>query len=85
MPFFLILGVFVPRIVLAALYLFTEWFSGVFTIWIWPVLGFILMPYTLLWYTVVVNWFGGTWGTVQIIVLVIAIALDIGAYDGFRR
>jgi hypothetical protein len=79
MPFILILGLFVPRIVIAVLYLFTNWFSGVFNTWIWPLLGFIFMPYTLLWYSVVMNWFGGVWGVLQIIVMVLAILLDLSS------
>lgn len=82
MPLILIFGLFVPRLVTAILYFFTDWFSGMFGTWIWPVLGFIFMPYTLLWYSVVLNWYGGVWGTWQIVVLVIAAVIDLGSYKG---
>jgi hypothetical protein len=83
MPLILIFGLLAPRLAMALLYLFTNWFSGVFSTILWPILGFIFMPYTLLWYSVVVNWYGGTWGTLQIVVLVIAAAIDLGAHSGW--
>ncbi len=82
MVFFLIFGLFLPRVVVAILYLLTGWFNGLFTTWVWPVAGFILMPYTLLWYTVVMNWYGGVWGALQVIVMIIAVLLDISSYRG---
>ena len=48
-----------PRITILVLWIFTEWFSGVFSSMIWPLLGFIFMPLTTLWYSVVVNQYGG--------------------------
>lgn len=76
----IILGLFVPRLVTAILYFFTNWFAGIFATWYWPVLGFIFMPYTLLWYSVVSNWYGGLWGGMQITVLIIAIVVDLSSY-----
>jgi hypothetical protein len=80
MPLLLIFGLFIPRVIIAVLYLFTRWFNGVFSTIIWPILGFIFMPYTLLWYSVVANLYGGVWGTLQIIVLVIAVVFDLNHY-----
>lgn len=80
MTLILILGLFLPRVVIAVLYLFTGWFNGVFDTWIWPLLGFIFMPYTLLWYSVVVNWFGGVWGVPQLIVLIVAVFFDLSSW-----
>lgn len=80
MPLLLIFGLFIPRIVIAVLYFFTRWFNGVFSTILWPILGFIFMPYTLLWYSVVANVYGGAWGTLQIIVLVIAVVFDLNHY-----
>lgn len=81
MWFILILGIFAPRVVAAILYFFTGWFSGVFQTTLWPVLGFIFMPYTLLWYSVVMNWYQGVWGVLQLIVLAVAILVDLGSYS----
>ena len=76
---FAILGLIFPRIAALILYFFTAWFTGVFATVLWPVLGFIFAPYTLLWYSVVINWYGGSWGTLQLVVLVIAVIADLSS------
>ncbi len=82
---FAVIALFVPRILIVILWFFTEWFTGVFDSLIWPILGFIFFPTTLLWYSVVMNYYGGTWGTVQIIVAVIAVVIDLSPAGGRRR
>lgn len=82
MVFLLVFGLFLPRLLIAVLYLFYHWFDGLFSTWIWPVIGFFFLPYTLLWYSVVMNWHGGVWGTWQVILLVIAVILDVSSYRG---
>lgn len=74
-----LLGLVFPRLAAAALYFLTTWFNGVFATVLWPILGFIFAPYTMLWYSVVMNWYGGEWGTLQLIVLVIAVLFDLGS------
>jgi len=76
------LGLFIPRITILFLWLLTDWFVGVFNLWLWPVIGFIFAPYTTLWYSVVQNMFAGSWGPLQIIGLFLALLLDI-ASSGF--
>lgn len=83
--FFAVFALFVPRVVIAVLWFFSNWFTGVFDSLIWPILGFIFFPTTLLWYSVVVNSFGGTWGTLQIVVAVIAVVIDLSPAGGRRR
>ena len=56
---FVILTFTTPRLLIVLLWLFTSWFRGMFPIALWPVLGFIFLPTTLLWYTAVEHWFGG--------------------------
>jgi hypothetical protein len=80
-----LLGIFVPRLTILILYFFTGWFDNVFTTWLWPLLGFIFMPYSLLWYTVVYNWFGGTWGALQIAAMAVAVIIDLASLNGSRR
>ena len=48
-----------PRLVVALLWFFTHWFRGVFDNLLWPIIGFVFLPTTLLWYSAVHNWFGG--------------------------
>lgn len=78
MPLLLLLfALFVPRVVIVILWIFTGWFAGVFDTFIIPVLGFLFLPYTLLWYTVVQNTAGGQWGMWQIVFLGVALMFDL--------
>ena len=70
-----ILALAVPRLTIVLLYFFTTWFRGVFDSLLLPILGFIFAPVTLLWYTAVHDWWGGVWGTWQIVGLVVAMAI----------
>ena len=71
-----------PRILIAVLWIFTNWFNGVFSSLLWPVLGFVFLPVTMLWYSVVINNFGGVWNITNIIVMVVAIVIDMGSWGG---
>jgi hypothetical protein len=73
-----LIALMAPRFLIVLLWLFTSWFKGVFGTALWPVLGFIFLPVTLLWYTAVQNWWDGHWGIWQIIGMVIALSMDIG-------
>ncbi len=78
MPCFSIAGaLIVPRLTILYLWLMTNWFVGVFGSVTWPILGFFIAPTTVLWYSVVENVYAGTWGTFQIVVLIIAILVDL--------
>jgi hypothetical protein len=82
---FAVLALLTPRLVLLVLWFFTTWFQGMFDTLLWPILGFIFLPTSLLWYSAVMNWWGGEWGTVQIIGIVIAILIDLSPASGKRR
>jgi hypothetical protein len=73
---FALIALALPRGVILVLWLFTDWFAGVFDTVLWPVLGFVFLPTTLLWYSAVQNWYGGNWGLWQIVGIVVALALD---------
>ena len=77
-----VIALLFPRILIAVLWFFTNWFSGVFSSILWPVLGFIFLPVTMLWYSVVINQFGGVWSITNIIVMVLAVAIDMGSWGG---
>ncbi len=74
-----VLALFVPRVVLAVVWFFTDWFVGMFDSLLLPLLGFLFLPTTLLWYSVVVNVYDGVWGTLQIVVAVITVLMDLGS------
>ncbi len=79
-----IFSLFIPRLVLIILWFFTTWFRGMFATLLWPVLGFIFLPTTLLWYTAVHVWFGGQWTLWPIVGLVIALMIDVSPASGRR-
>jgi len=72
----LLVGLVFPRLILFLLWLFSNWFER-FPDWIVGILGFIFMPYTLLWYTAVLNFYSGTWGFFQTIFLLVAVLADL--------
>jgi hypothetical protein len=74
-----------PRLAIALLWFFTGWFHGIFATILWPLLGFIFLPTTLLWYTAVQHWFGGQWTVVPIIGIVVALLIDLSPARGRRR
>ncbi|MDZ4814923.1 MAG: hypothetical protein SGI71_01490 [Verrucomicrobiota bacterium] len=77
MPLLLLLiALIMPRVVVFGLYFFSNWFNSVFNTLLWPLLGLIFMPVTLLYYSAVINWSGG-WGTFQVVGLVIAALIDL--------
>lgn len=85
MPCLLVLiGLLVPRALILGLWFFTDWFRGIFDTLLWPILGLIFLPTTLLWYSAVQNWFGGEWGTVQIVGIVVALLIDLSPAKGSR-
>jgi hypothetical protein len=82
---FLIFALITPRLVLILLWFFSNWFNGIFATIIWVIIGFIFLPTTLLWYTVVFNWYDNSWGTMQIVLLVVALIIDLYPASGTRK
>lgn len=74
-----------PRITILYLWFLTNWFEGVFESVLWPVVGFLFMPTTLIWYSVVDQVYGGTWDTLQIVVMVIAVLIDLSPSTGKKK
>ena len=73
------------RLTIVALWLLTDWFNGIFSTPLWPILGFIFLPLTLLWFTVVQHWFGGQWDIIPIVGLIVALLVDIAPTTRYRR
>ena len=81
---FALLALAAPRVAIVVLWLFTDWFRGLFETVLWPVLGFFFLPTTLLWYTAVQHWFGGEWTLWPIVGLVLALMADVSPARGRR-
>jgi hypothetical protein len=80
-----LLALITPRLVIVLLWFVTGWFHGVFNTLLWPLLGFIFLPTTLLWYTAVQHWFGGVWSLWPVVGIVIALMIDLSPARGARR
>ena len=78
------LALLTPRLVVALLWLFSRWFDGIFASLLWPILGFIFLPTTLLWYTAVQHWFAGQWTFWPVAGLVVALLIDASPAGGRR-
>jgi hypothetical protein len=80
---FALFSIITPRLVMILIFLFTHWFSQAFYTFIWPLLGFIFMPYTTLAYMVAMIYnhhqVSGGW----LVVLIIAVIVDVGGQGGY--
>lgn len=74
-----------PRVLIVIIFLMSDWFSNVFATLLWPILGFLFLPTTLLWYSAVHNWYGGAWVGWRIAVLIVAVIIDLSPAGGSRR
>jgi hypothetical protein len=77
-----IIAVFFPRVVIILIALFTDWISAAFSSYLWPILGFLFMPYTTLAYMAAMlnnhHSVSGGW----LVVMIIAVFLDLGTHGG---
>jgi len=89
MPIFLIILLLIalsfPRIAIFLIWILSSWFSGAGVDPVSGILAFIFMPYSLLWYSAVMNWYGGIWGFWQVAFLIVAILIDVSSLLGSIR
>lgn len=73
----------IPRTIMVVLWIFSDYLSQAFGTWVWPLLGFFLLPTTTLGYAVAENRYGGVrgWGLVLVI---LGVLIDLGALGGGR-
>ncbi len=65
-----------PRFTLFFLW-FIGWTRGAFDTHVWPVLGFLFMPFTTLCYACAMKWGPGFLSPLWVVILAIAVVLDI--------
>ena len=75
-----IVAVLFPRLALAVM-AFTGYGARAFDTYVWPVLGFLFMPYTTCAYALAMNELGGVhgWG---LALLIFGVILDLGSHGG---
>jgi hypothetical protein len=80
-----LLALLIPRVVIVLVWLFSHWFTGIFATWLIPVLGFLFLPTSLLWFSAVQNWWGGVWSFWPVVGMVIAVMIDLSPSGARRR
>ncbi len=82
---FAVIALCAPRLVIVILWLFTNWFRGLFDTVLWPILGFVFLPTTFLWYTAVQHWWAGAWTLWPVVGLVVSLLIDLSPASGRRQ
>jgi hypothetical protein len=83
MCFVVALGLITPRLIMVLMWLFSDYLIHAYGTWVWPLLGFFLLPTTTLAYAIAVNEFGGFtgWGAV---ITILGVSLDLGVLGSGR-
>jgi hypothetical protein len=79
-----LIALFLPRVVIACLALFTNYMSTAYQTLLWPLLGFFFMPYTTLAYAWAKNSHGSVDGG-YLVVVIVAVLIDLGVVGGGAR
>lgn len=71
------LALVTPRFVMVLMWLFSHYLADAYGTWIWPLLGFFLLPTTTIAYAIARNEFGGFkgWGAV---ITILGVLFDVG-------
>ncbi|HUW31010.1 MAG TPA: hypothetical protein VM223_05305 [Planctomycetota bacterium] len=80
-----IIALALPRILMIFVKLLTDWFARAYDTTIWPLLGWLFLPYTTLAYMAAMlnnNHKLGGWWTVLVVAAVLA---DLGVFSSLRR
>jgi hypothetical protein len=77
-----LLAVAFPRVAIVLLWLFSNFFTGVYHSIIIPVIGFLLLPLTMTVYTYLAKTSGGHLTTTQFVFIFIAVVVDLGLVGG---
>lgn len=83
-----LLALVTPRVVLVALWLFSNYLNRAFDSGWWGLLGFVFLPTTTIAYAIAQNSFTAADGGLEaagVIAIVIGVALDLGLLGGSGR
>lgn len=79
---FAVVALAVPRVLMFFAFLLTDWFGRSFEARLWPILGFVFMPYTTLAYLAAMlnnnHTLSGGW----LVLFIVAIVVDVGHWGG---
>lgn len=85
-----LLALITPRVAIVLIWLLTNWLETAYETTLWPVLGFIFLPYTTLAYAAAMLHNYGSVDGVWLVLVVVAVLADLGffgrgAQRGWRR
>jgi hypothetical protein len=76
---------FFPRTVLFFIWLLTDWFGRSFDTWVWPLIGFFIMPYSTLAYMAAMlnndKQLNGLW----LVLFIVTVIMDVGTWGSAKR
>ena len=73
-----------PRTIMVVLWLFSDYLATAYGTWVWPLIGFFVLPTTTLAYAVAQNRYGGV-HDVGLVLVVVGVLVDLGALGGSGR
>ena len=74
-----------PRTIMVVLWLSSDYLSTAFGTWVWPLIGFFILPTTTLAYAVAENRYGGVRGGIGLVLVILGVLVDLGAIGGGGR
>ena len=82
-----LIGLLMPRFILVLMWLFSDYLSHAYGTWLWPLVGFFLLPTTTLCYAIAVNELHGFrgWGAALTILGVVVDAGLLGRGRGVLK
>lgn len=86
MPCILVLiALFMPRLAIFLIWIFSDWLSRAFETTLWPLAGFFFMPYTTLGYMAGMLNNNGNINGGWLVLVVICALIDLGAWGGSKK
>ena len=80
-----VLALAVPRVLMLFIFLLTDWFPQAFHTQVWPIIGFVFMPYTTLAYLATMlnnnHTVSGGW----LALLIVGVIVDVGHWGGAHK
>ena len=80
----ILLALFLPRVTLVLVWLFSNFLDRAYDGFLWPLLGFFFLPLTTLVYAWAVNTTGEVQG-IYVVFLILAVLIDVGSLGGSTR
>ena len=78
------LALFMPRLAIVLVVVFSDYIGRAYETWVWPLLGFVFLPLTTLAYAWAINSRGSVTG-IHLVVLLLAVLIDLGLIGGSSR